>query len=178
MTTEVAVPKNVVQLLRDHVSVPQSEHCQLPKYRMRWLFEHLLPTLGLGKVVCTPVNIDGRDYYRVSIKVPGRSINVTLTPVGAYYLGMGIFQGMASNPNADGAIITNSADDTKMGDLMGTVFVPRWALVETLDNLTYICRKHEDHIKLVVREIHRLMQPQVAEEAGIEDAEEEQPTLH
>jgi hypothetical protein len=139
------------RLVTEHVGVPKSEHPTLPKHRMRWLFERALPFIGFGKVDMVPINIDGKDYYRIEAKVPFRTYHATVTYLGAYYLGKAVLMHMVhEKTNVEGLMVQDS--DTTPA-LMGTLFFPRWCLPAVLDQLTYICRKHHPQIKMMVEAI-------------------------
>lgn len=144
------------------------------------VFDKLLPLLGLRWVKRSTFEYEGKTYQRITMYVPGRRIDLTLTPVAAFYVGKML--SMMAHSGYTGKRTLVFIDDG-----VGYVAVPPWATYLVLDALADICKEHEPHVKLVVDAIHQAFLGTAKMEAEAEavdsvplvgDQQPNKPTLH
>jgi hypothetical protein len=113
----------------------------LPSRSSMWLFDTVLPKLGLGKVECVPLYYEGTLYYEVTVNVLFRNITFVLRPLSAYFLGMACVH-VARN-GYTGSLVTGSNDS-------GYCYVPGWALFPMMEVCKGICQSNEKEVQFLI----------------------------
>ena len=162
---------------RQQIELPSSVNNSVPKWvdssAKRWLFDTVLPKLGLGRVYCEKLEIDGKVVYHLRQSVFFTSSHIYLVPVAAYYLGSALIamhrMGMC--------------ESAQFGDEgRNRVYIPAWAHDDVMAHFSSICKEHHDLIVSVVQEVGRLVQSKDEEDDAVPflgtTSSENKPTIH
>lgn len=137
-----------------------------------FVYDWLLPKLGMKWVVFNPVEHDGRAYYTFKLSVFFRTVQWAVTPVSAYFIAQGLVT--LQRAGVTSHLLLKDAE-------AGIVYIPNWARYQVAKACADIVHLHESEVKMVVNEIHRLVELQLSGAAALEDGVEppaEQRILH
>lgn len=114
---------------------------------VRGLFDKVLPALRLGSVRRERIEQDGRTFYCITMYVPGRRIEMVITPVHAYYVAS-----MLTYLKQHDALKKSVQFENEHS---GSIYIPLWAAKGVVGECVAIIRAHEEHIDFVVESIQR-----------------------
>lgn len=166
----------VTRFYTEHTGVPDvlrngitTEAVPLGQWR-QWLERRVFKPLHLTSVKVDYSQQEGKDFYRISMRSPFRTVRMVVTPFAAFY-----FARMISYVGQQGAL--ELGVDLVFAQATEQVLVPAWAVHPLMDQLVSIVKDHAVAVQFLAEEFHRLShQQEEVEETG--DTEVVPPVLH